>query len=53
MARTLMACYLGCFELGVESFGKNPIAADLENVLVIFFLILKKLYCVYSLESPG
>ena len=31
---------------------KNPIAADLGQFRVIFFFILKMVYCVYSLESP-
>ena len=29
MARTLMARYHGCFELVLESLGRNPLAADL------------------------
>ena len=29
VARTLMAIYHGCFELVLDSFGKNPIAANL------------------------
>ena len=39
MARTLMACLPPCFELVLESFGKNPIAADLGKFRVIFFFI--------------
>ena len=33
---------------------ENPIAADLELHVfrLIFFYILKTVYCVYSLESP-
>ena len=44
--------YHGCFELILESFGKNPIAKDLGKLSAIFFFILKYVYCVYSLESP-
>ena len=32
---------------------KNLIAADLGLFRVIFFYILKMVYCVYLLESPG
>ena len=42
--------YHGYFELVLESPGKNRMAADLGRV--IFFLILKMVYCVYSLELP-
>ena len=35
MARTLMALYHGCFELFLESLGKNPIAAD----IIVFEII--------------
>ena len=64
VARTLMArlpwliwnsAYvdsLSGFELVLESLGKNPIATDYEQFKVIFHVILKLVYCVYSLESP-
>ena len=54
VARTLMArsfttavsnSFLGPLE-------KSPIAADVESFGVIFFLMLKMVYCVYSLELP-
>ena len=44
--------YQGYFELFLEYFGKNPVAADLGKFGVIFFFILKMVYCAYSLESP-
>ena len=44
--------YHGCFQLILESFETNSVAADLEKFRVIFFFILKIVYCVYSLESP-
>ena len=31
---------------------KNPMAADLGKFRVIFSVILKMVYCVYSSESP-
>ena len=34
----------------IESLGKNPIAAELGQLMVIFHFILKMVYCVYSLE---
>ena len=46
MARTLMARYHGCFELVLESLGKNPRAADLGYFRVFFLFVLKKVYCV-------
>ena len=49
MAPALMACYHKCFEPILESLGKNPIVADLGKFRVIFFFILKMVYCVYSL----
>ena len=47
-----LAVYHGCFELVLESLGKNPMAADSGKFRVIFFFILNMVYCVYSLESP-
>ena len=44
--------YHGCFELVIESLGKNPKAADLRKFRSIFLFILKMVYCVFSLESP-
>ena len=44
--------YHGCFEFVLESLEKNSIAADLGLLMVIFFFILKMVYCVFSLESP-
>ena len=44
--------YHGCFELVLESLGKNRLVADLGLFSVIFFFILKMVYCMYSLESP-
>ena len=44
--------YHGCFELDLESLGKNPIAADLGYLRVIFCIILKMVYCLFSSESP-
>ena len=55
VARTQMVhlpCYQGCFQLIHESLETNPIAADLGKFRVIFFFILKMVYCVYSLKSP-
>ena len=36
----------------LESLGNNSKAADLGYFKIIFFLILKMVYCVYSLELP-
>ena len=44
--------YHGCFELVLESLRKNFLAADLGQITVIFFFILKMVYCVFSLELP-
>ena len=44
--------YHGCFELVLESLGNNPMVADLGNLDLFSFFILKTVYCVYSLESP-
>ena len=39
--------YHDCFELVLESLGKNPIAADVESVRVIFFFNVEKgILCV-------
>ena len=43
--------YHGCFELVLESLGKNSIAAALGLFRVIFFIILKKGIFLFSLES--
>ena len=52
MARSSMVVYHGCFDLVLGSLGKNSMAADLGTFRLIFFFILRKIYCVYSLESP-
>ena len=38
--------YPGCFEFVLESLGKNSLAADLGKLRVIFFFMLKMVYCV-------
>ena len=49
VAQTLMACLPW---LILESLGKDPIAADLGKFRIIFFFILKMVYCVYPLKLP-
>ena len=50
MARTLMTCllvYHGCFELVLESLGKNPRAANLEKFRMIFCVYIENgILCV-------
>ena len=52
VARTLMARLPRLFRTRPWVPWKNPIAADEQSFRVIFFFMLKMVYCVYSLESP-
>ena len=53
VARTLMARLSRLIRTrSLESFRKNPIAADLGYFRVIFFFILIMVYCVDSLQLP-
>ena len=52
MARTLMARLPWLFRTRSWVPRKSFIAADLGQFRVIFFNILKMVYCVFSLESP-
>ena len=52
MARTLMAHLPWLFRTRARVPRKNPIAADLSLLRMIFLFILKMVYCMTSLESP-
>ena len=47
VARILKVRLPRLFGIVLESFAKNPIAADLGLFKVIFFSILKMVFCVY------